>query len=93
MNFLVVDDSKYTREGIVKFLNKLGHTVTYQAEDRFKAVEAYKNSTPDIITIDLEMPDMRGTDTAKIIFSLNPNAKIIIITSNVDKKIYSILII
>ena len=86
LNFLIVDDSKYAREGISKFLNKLKHEIIAEAEDGLAAIEVYKECNPDIVTMDFEMPNMRGLDAAKEILSMNPEAKIIIITSIVDKK-------
>jgi len=86
LNFLVVDDSKYAREGIGKFLKRLGHTVIAEAEDGYGAIDAFKESQADIVTLDFEMPHMRGIDAAKAILALDPKAKIIIITSIVNKK-------
>ena len=78
MNFLVVDDSKYAREGISKFLNKLKHKVIAEAEDGLAAIEVYKECNPDIITMDFEMPNMRGIDSAKEILSINPELKLLL---------------
>jgi len=87
MNFLVVDDSKFARRKLSKLIAQLGYNVVGEAEDGLKAIEQYKKLKPDFITMDLEMPNMQGTDAAKKILEIDINTRIILITSIVDKKV------
>jgi two-component system, chemotaxis family, chemotaxis protein CheY len=86
LKFLVVDDSKIARSRICDYINKLGYEVLDEACDGIEAIEKYKKLLPSIITIDLEMPNMKGIEASKEILRLNPKINIILITSIIDKK-------
>lgn len=63
---LVVDDSPQKRELLSRKLKKVGHTVNV-VEDGMKALEYLRESTPDIILLDLFMPEMNGDKVLQII--------------------------
>lgn len=86
MKFMVVDDSKISRMKLSQFIKELGYQVTCEACDGKEAIEKYKEFVPDFILSDLEMPNMKGDESAKNILAINPNANIILVTSIVDKK-------
>ncbi|QKF67940.1 chemotaxis regulatory protein [Arcobacter venerupis] len=86
MKFLVVDDSKIARSRICDYIKELGYEVLDEACDGIEAIEKYKKLLPSVITIDLEMPNMKGIEASKEILRLNPKINIILITSIVDKK-------
>lgn len=86
MNFLVVDDSKMARTRICDYIAELGYKVVGEAVDGVEAISKYKELLPSIITIDLEMPNMKGIEASKEILKLNPNVNIILVTSIIDKK-------
>ena len=86
MKFLVVDDSKIARTRICDYVSKLGYEVIGEACDGIEAISKYKELLPNIITIDLEMPNMKGIEASKEILKLNPNINIILVTSIIDKK-------
>ena len=86
MKILVVDDSGLSRKKITKMLEKLGHQVIAEAENGEEAVEKFKKLECDCVTMDLEMPIKRGDEAAIEMLKLNKNAKIVLITSIVDKK-------
>jgi len=86
LKFLVVDDSRIARVRICDYVNKLGYEVVGEACDGIEAIEKYKKLLPNIITIDLEMPNMKGIESSKEILKLNPNINIILVTSIIDKK-------
>jgi two-component system, chemotaxis family, chemotaxis protein CheY len=62
-------------------LNAMGHNVVASAKSGDEAVSKYSIYKPDIITMDITMPDMNGIDAAKLILDINPNALIIMVTS------------
>ncbi len=74
---LVVDDAAFMRMMIKDILRKGGFEVVGEAEDGSKAVEKYKELRPDLVTMDITMPDMDGITAVKEIRKLDGNAQII----------------
>ncbi|WP_062197865.1 response regulator [Massilibacterium senegalense] len=74
---LVVDDAAFMRMMIKDILEKNGFEVVGEAENGAQAVEKYKESTPDLVTMDITMPEMDGITALKEIRNINPDAKII----------------
>jgi two-component system chemotaxis response regulator CheY len=86
MKFLVVDDSKIARAKARNFIEDMGYEVVAEASDGVEAIQKYKETKADVVTIDLEMPNMKGIEASKQIKALNPDAKIVLVTSIIDKK-------
>ncbi|MFM1650825.1 response regulator [Brevibacillus sp. B_LB10_24] len=74
---LVVDDAAFMRMMIKEILTKNGFTVVGEASDGAQAVEKYKELGPDLVTMDITMPEMDGIAALKEIKKLDPNARII----------------
>lgn len=74
---LIVDDAAFMRMMIKDILSKNGYTIVGEAGDGAQAVEKYKELTPDLVTMDITMPEMDGITAVKEIRKMNPNAKII----------------
>jgi len=74
---LVVDDAAFMRMMIKDILRKGGYEVVGEAEDGSKAVEKFKELRPDLVTMDITMPDMDGITAVKEIRKLDGNAQII----------------
>ncbi len=74
---LIVDDAAFMRMMIKDILTKNGFEVVGEAADGAQAVEKYKETTPDLVTMDITMPEMDGITALKEIKKINPNAKII----------------
>jgi len=74
---LIVDDAAFMRMMIKDILEKNGFQVIGEANNGLKAVELYKKEKPDIVTMDITMPDMDGIDAVKEIKAFDPGAKII----------------
>ncbi|HPT87866.1 MAG TPA: response regulator [Bacillota bacterium] len=74
---LVVDDAAFMRMMIKDILRKGGYEVVGEAEDGAKAIEKYKELQPDLVTMDITMPDMDGITAVKEIRKIDPNALII----------------
>lgn len=81
MTVLIVDDSMFMRNIIEKILKQHGFEVAGEATNGREAVDKYKKLLPDIVTMDLTMPDMKGIDAIKLIKKENPAAKIIVCSS------------
>jgi len=74
---LIVDDAAFMRMMIKDILEKNGFQVVGEANNGIKAVELYKKEKPDVVTMDITMPDMDGIDAVKEIKAFDPAAKII----------------
>lgn len=74
---LVVDDAAFMRMMIKDILRKGGYEVVGEAEDGSKAVEKYKELRPDLVTMDITMPEMDGITAVKEIRKIDGNAQII----------------
>ncbi|ASW43134.1 response regulator [Clostridium isatidis] len=74
---LIVDDASFMRMMIKDILQKNGFEVVAEGSNGVEAVELYKKERPDIVTMDITMPDMDGIEAVKQIRAFDPNAKII----------------
>jgi len=74
---LVVDDAAFMRMMIKDILRKGGYEVVGEAEDGAKAIEKYKELNPDLVTMDITMPEMDGISAVKEIRKVDPEALII----------------
>ncbi|KUP07119.1 chemotaxis protein CheY [Bacillus coahuilensis p1.1.43] len=74
---LIVDDAAFMRMMIKDILSKNGYEVVAEAADGAQAVEKYKELKPDLVTMDITMPEMDGITALKEIKKEFPDAKII----------------
>src|SRR5690625_3686229 len=74
---LVTDEAAFMRMQLKDILTKLGHDVVGEAENGKVAVEKCKELNPELITMDITMPEMNGVEAVKEIKKFNSNAKII----------------
>lgn len=81
MKVLIVDDSVIMRKKLEKAVVELGHEVVGQALNGLMAIEMYRDLKPDVVTMDITMPDMDGVTATKKIREEFPKAKIIMVTS------------
>lgn len=76
-NILICDDAAFMRMMIKDILSKNGYNVAGEAENGLKAVEKYKELNPDLVLMDITMPEMDGIQALKEIKKNDGNAKII----------------
>ncbi|HZH62321.1 response regulator [Metabacillus halosaccharovorans] len=74
---MIVDDAAFMRMMIKDILTKNGYEVVAEAADGAQAVEKYKEHQPDLVTMDITMPEMDGIAALKEIKKINSNAKVI----------------
>jgi DNA-binding NarL/FixJ family response regulator len=83
---LIADDHHVVRRGLVFFLRTQGEiTIIGEAGNGKEAVELARSLNPDIILMDLSMPEMDGIEATKIIKNEQPDIKILILTSFSDQ--------
>ncbi|GHU40985.1 response regulator [Clostridia bacterium] len=76
-NILICDDAAFMRMMIKDILTKNGYTVAGEAENGAKAVEKYGELSPDLVLMDITMPEMDGIEALKKIRANDPKATII----------------
>ena len=76
-NILICDDAAFMRMMIKDILTKNGYEVVAEAANGVEAVELYKSHQPDLVTMDITMPEMDGIEAVKQIKAVNPAAKVI----------------
>lgn len=74
---LVVDDAAFMRMMIKDTLVKLGYDDVEEAPDGKVAVEKYQQSNPDLVMLDVTMPNLDGIGALKAIKEINPDAKVV----------------
>lgn len=79
---LIVDDSKIMRSLVKAMVIKLGHEVVGEASNGLDGYDKYFELKPDLVTMDITMPVLDGVATLRRIKENDPDAKVIIITSN-----------
>lgn len=78
---LVVDDAAFMRMSIKKVLEKHGFEVVGEAENGQIGVEKYLEYHPDLVTMDITMPEMTGIEALKNIRQHDPNAKVVMVSA------------
>ena len=76
-NILICDDAAFMRMMIKDILTKNGYNVVGEAENGAKAVEKYQELKPDLVLMDITMPEMDGIQALKAINAADPSATVI----------------
>ena len=76
-NILVCDDAAFMRMMIKDILTKNGYNIAGEAENGMVAVDKYKETSPDLVLMDITMPEMDGIQALKKIKESDPNASVI----------------
>jgi two-component system chemotaxis response regulator CheY len=74
---LIVDDAAFMRMMLKDILTKGGHDVVGEAENGLVAIQKYQELKPDLVTMDITMPEMEGVEAVKEIRKKDANAKIV----------------
>ncbi len=74
---LVVDDAAFMRKMVTDALTKGGHEVVGEAGNGVEALTQYRELKPDLLTLDITMPEKDGLTTLKELIELDPAAKVV----------------
>ncbi len=78
---MIVDDAAFMRMALKKILVHLGIDVIAEAENGLSAIQKYKETKPDIITMDITMPEMSGIEALKEIRKISSEVRVIMVTA------------
>ena len=81
MKVLIVDDKGIMRLGMRTIMKILGHEVVHMAENGKDAIIAYEKYSPDLVTMDINMPEMNGLKALSDIIEKDANAKVVMATT------------
>ena len=76
-SIMIVDDSTLTMKQLNQFLRELGHRIVFTAQTGKEALDNYSSVNPDLITMDITMPDMDGITATKKILEKYPNRSVL----------------
>ena len=74
---LICDDAIFMRTMISDILSQAGYEVVGEAGTGVQAVEKFKDLKPDLVTMDIVMPDMGGIDAVREIVKIDPDARVL----------------
>lgn len=80
-NILVCDDAAFMRMSLIQLLEGAGHNIVGEAANGIEVVEKYKKLHPDIVLMDITMPELDGIEATKQIREYDPNAGIIMVSA------------
>jgi len=87
MKILLVDDHKLMREGLRMLLEKLGQiTIVGEADNGVTAVRMARDLKPDLVLMDIAMPDLNGIEATRRIMTEAPGVKVIALSMHADKR-------
>jgi two-component system chemotaxis response regulator CheY len=81
VRYLIVDDSVFARKNLAKMVESFGGQVVGEAGDGVMAISEYARLTPDIVLMDITMPQMEGIEAAERIVRDHPGARIVMVSS------------
>jgi len=78
---LIVDDAMFMRQTVAKLVKELGHEVVGMGGNGIEGIKLYKELQPDLVTMDITMPEMDGLEALKKIKVSYPQAKIVMVSA------------
>jgi two-component system chemotaxis response regulator CheY len=85
IKLMIVDDSSIIRQVISKYLNSFNVEIVGTASNGVEALEVFKKTSPDIITLDITMPEMDGLTVLEELLKMDSQVKVMVVTALNDK--------
>jgi len=81
VRYLIVDDSVFARKNLARMIESFGGQLAGEAGDGVTAISEYDRTNPDIVLMDITMPQMEGIEAAEKIVQKHPNARVVMVSS------------
>jgi two-component system chemotaxis response regulator CheY len=81
VRYLIVDDSVFARKNLGRIVESFGGQIAGEAGDGLTAITEYERVNPDIVLMDITMPQMEGIEAAEKIVQKHPEARIVMVSS------------
>ena len=78
---MIVDDNAFMRSTIKGVLTQAGFDIAAEATDGAEAVSTYATAKPDLVTMDITMPNMDGVEALKELLKQDPAAKVVMVSA------------
>jgi two-component system chemotaxis response regulator CheY len=78
---MIVDDNAFMRSTIKGVLTQAGFDIAAEASDGAEAVNTYSSAQPDLVTMDITMPNMDGVEALKELLKQDPGAKVVMVSA------------
>ena len=81
VRYLIVDDSVFARKNLARMVESFGGLLAGEAGDGLTAITEYDRTKPDLVLMDITMPQMDGIEAAERIVQSHPDARIVMVSS------------
>ena len=81
VRYLIVDDSVFARKNLARMIETFGGQVAAEAGDGLTAISEFDRVHPDIVLMDITMPQMEGIESVERIVRQHPDARIVMVSS------------
>ena len=81
VRYLIVDDSVFARKNLARMIESFGGQVAGEAGDGLTAISEFDRTHPDIVLMDITMPQMEGIEAVERIVREHPDARIVMVSS------------
>ena len=81
VRYLIVDDSVFARKNLSRMIESFGGQVAGEAGDGRASIAEYDRLHPDLVLMDITMPEMEGIEAAESIVRQHPEARVIMVSS------------
>jgi len=87
IRLMIADDHRMLREGLRRSMSEMGFDVVAEARNGAEAVQMAESTRPDVILMDVTMPEMDGVEACRQVRQKLPNTQIVMLTMHADQEI------
>lgn len=87
IRLMLADDHRMLREGLRRSMTEHGFDVVGEAADGAEAVDLAGELTPDVILMDVTMPELDGVEATRLVKAANPSIRVIMLTMHADQEV------